>query len=500
MEDVLLRFREAGLLVAPDALVFLRGRDDARELAELVLSDKTVFVVSRELLESLARREEDKKIPVPVEVLRNAGFKPSAAEINSDLRFLKDKDVSGRSNCTGKVDDFVGYFRDRFSRAETVLKTHLGKSSLVRIDSLSSYARGHEVRIIGIVSAKKMTSKGHMLFELESIDGVAKVLALKTDKEPEQTCFKNACSLLLDDVVAVDGKVSDPFVMASEIVWPDIPVASPKFAARDVSIAFLSDVHVGSKYFLGDNLAKMLSWLNGEAESTKELEVAGKIKYLVVAGDVVDGIGVYPRQEKELVVRDIYEQYKMFFELVDKIPDYIEVIVCPGNHDAVRRAEPQPMLPDEILKDFKKPNVHFAGNPSWAVVEGLRLLVYHGTSLDSVIAGLPGMSYAHPEKSMVELLKRRNLSPIYGENPIVPESKDYLAIDEVPDIVHMGHVHKNGYAKHKSALLVNSGTWQARTDFQVAQGHVPSPCILPVYEMRTGKLTQVDFSTGKTAG
>lgn len=498
MENLLKRFREADLLVAPDALSFLRERSDAGELAELVLQDKTVSIVSRELLESLARREEEKKIPVPVEVIRKPGFRPPAKGREANLKFFKEKDVSGRSRCTGKVEDFVNYFRDRFSRVETILKTHIGKSSLVRIDSLGSYAKGHEARIIGIVSSKKITSKGHLLFELESVDGVAKVLALKSDREPERTCFEKANSLLLDEVVAVDGRVSDPFVIASDIVWPDVPAEPPKLVEEDVSIAFLSDLHVGSRYFLNDNLLKMLSWLNGEVESEKELEVVGKIKYVVIAGDLVDGIGVYPKQEKELVVKDVYEQYKLFFELLEKIPSYIEVIVSPGNHDAVRRAEPQPMIPGELLNDFKAGNVHFVGNPSWVSIEGLRLLVYHGTSLDSVIASLPKMNYQHPEKPMVELVKRRNLSPLYGDNPIVPEDKDYLAIDEVPDIVHMGHVHKNGYARYKSVMLVNSGTWQARTDFQIAQGHVPSPCILPVYELHSGKLTQIDF-TSKSA-
>ncbi len=498
MDEVLKRFRDADLLVAPEALSFLRERSDALALAELVLKQKSVSIVSRELLESVARHEEDKKIPVPVEILRKPGFQPIAKEHDADLKFLKEKDVSGRSKCTGKVDDFVNYFNDRLSRLDAVLKTHIGKGPVVRIDSLGSQAKGTEVRVVGMVSSKKMTSKGHILFELESVDGIAKVLALKTEREPEHACFDKANHLLLDEVVAVDGKVSDPFLMASDIVWPDVPAEPAKLAERDLSVAFISDVHVGSKYCMNDNLSKMLSWLNGEVESEKEREVVGKIKYLIVAGDVVDGIGVYPRQEKELVVKDIYAQYKLFFDLVEEIPDYIEVIVAPGNHDAVRRAEPQPRFPDEILKDFNASNVHFSGSPAWSVVEGLRLLIYHGTSLDSVIASLPGMSYQHPEKPMLELVRRRNLSPIYGDNPIVPEEKDYMVLDEVPDIVHMGHVHKNGYARYKSVMLVNSGTWQARTEFQVQQGHVPSPCILPIYEMKTGKITQVDFSGAKT--
>ena len=123
-----------------------------------------------------------------------------------------------------------------------------------------------------------------------------------------------------------------------------------------------------------------------------------------------------------------------------------------------------------------------------------KTLAYHGTSLDSVIAALPGMTYAYPEKPMVELLRRRNLSPLFGENPIVPEEKDYMVIEEVPDILHMGHVHKNAYDNYKGTVVVNSGTWQERTEFQRKQGHVPTPCILPVYEMKRGQVSIVNFA------
>jgi DNA polymerase II small subunit len=100
---------------------------------------------------------------------------------------------------------------------------------------------------------------------------------------------------------------------------------------------------------------------------------------------------------------------------------------------------------------------------------------------------------------MVELIKRRNLSPLFGENPIVPEPKDYMVIEELPDIVHMGHVHKNGYEKYRGIVLINSGTWQARTEFQAKQGHVPSPCLLPVYDLHKGDISVVSFESTPAA-
>ena len=105
------------------------------------------------------------------------------------------------------------------------------------------------------------------------------------------------------------------------------------------------------------------------------------------------------------------------------------------------------------------------------------------------------MSYMHSEKVMVEYLKRRHLSPVYGGNLIIPEDVDYMVIEEPPDIMHCGHIHKNGYAQYRGTLVINSGTFQSRTEFQIKQGHVPTPALVPVYETKTGKLRTLDFNS-----
>ena len=40
-----------------------------------------------------------------------------------------------------------------------------------------------------------------------------------------------------------------------------------------------------------------------------------------------------------LAIKDIYKQYDKFTELIRQVPEYIEVFICPGQHDAVRRAD-----------------------------------------------------------------------------------------------------------------------------------------------------------------
>ena len=89
-----------------------------------------------------------------------------------------------------------------------------------------------------------------------------------------------------------------------------------------------------------------------------------------------------------------------------------------------------------------------------------------------------------PEKVMKELLRRRHLSPIYGFNPVIPEDIDYMVIDKVPHIFHTGHIHRNGQGMYRGVVMINSGTFQGITPFQVKQGHVPTPGKAPTYDLK----------------
>ena len=129
---------------------------------------------------------------------------------------------------------------------------------------------------------------------------------------------------------------------------------------------------------------------------------------MVIAGDNVDGIGIYPNQIEELEIKDIYEQYEKFSEYMKEIPEYIETFICPGQHDAVRRADPQPAIPEEYVKDlYSLENMHFIGSPSWVELEGLKSLIYHGASHHDMYAATKHLDPKQPELGMVELLKRR---------------------------------------------------------------------------------------------
>lgn len=485
------------ILLSSDISPELIGEADLGLIAAKLIEThmgQELAVVQTEELKLIVEATKLTKAPLPIEVGRHSDFRPVAAEVDSKYSISNTQ----IDRAEGSTTDFVNYFKDRLHRMRSFLESHRnnGVGFLQNIESIKSLSGGREVCIIGLVSSASTTQKGNILVRLEDETGEANVMFMNGTSSQAKVLFEAARGIINDEVLAIKGKIATgaPFVYASEIIWPDIPIRVKKETEDDVAIAFMSDIHVGSKRFMEKNFMRMLEWLNGNVD-TKYKELAGKIKYIVMAGDVADGIGVYPGQDRDLAILDIYAQYSKLFNFIDAIPDYIEVFVMPGNHDAVQRAEPQQPLGGALIKEYSKSNVHLLSNPAYANLHGFETLAYHGTSLDSIIAAVPGTSYAQPEKAMVEVLRRRHLSPIYGGNVIVPTKEDHLVIDRVPDIMHMGHIHKNGIANYHGVEIVNSGTWQARTDFQMKQGHVPSPCMLPVYELKSHKFTTVDFNT-----
>ncbi len=95
---------------------------------------------------------------------------------------------------------------------------------------------------------------------------------------------------------------------------------------------------------------------------------------------------------------------------------------------------------------------------------------------------------------MIEMLKCRHLSPIYGSRvSIAPEKQDHLVIETPPDILHCGHVHTVGCAKYRGVTIVNSGTWQSQTEFQRRMNLDPDPAKAVVVDLSNLNTTIISF-------
>ncbi len=479
------------ILLQGKALEALRNASDFKKVLD-ALEKENVFIVTKEAVEKKsAALEEKPKSGVKLKVVGGKAFVPRAKELSPEIDILKEYDVTDQSCSEGTVSDFLNYFRNKFGLlSEMLRKRHTLRPKPIK--RVKGVAKNEGVDLIGMVYRKWVTKNGHIAFQLEDLEDKCIVLALKDDEHMTQLAER----IMPDDVLGVKGvKFAEQLVIAREILWPDLPMRQPRGIEKGVSIASISDMHVGSKLFLEKEFYHFLDWINCRIGSRKEREKAGSIKYLMIVGDNVDGIGIYPKQFDELNIRDIREQYEEFSKLIMEIPEYIEVVICPGQHDAVRWADPQPAIPKEFVKElYGMGNVHFVGSPSWLDVEGLKVLLYHGGSLHDLISSVSFLDAAHPEKATIELLRKRDLMPAYGlKQPYVPERKDFMVIKEEPDLFFLGDMHHNSYGSYRGTTVIHNGTWQSRTNYQIKLGHIPTPGIVPIVNLQSRKINETAF-------
>jgi DNA polymerase II small subunit len=474
-----------GRLLTPEARDALMRAENAEELARNALENAgDRFLID---IPDLEFREKTKiTAPEAVVVVERTDFKPLAREFAPRIEKMNG---SNGLPSSGSVEDFVDYFRDRYAQMSQMLRMRGGSEAITPVGELDK-RRGAKVRLICMIAEKKLTKNGHLLLQLEDMSGSVTALMPQSNAP----LIEAGKVLVPDEIIAVDGRLSKDLFIIDSFHQPDLPLKNIRTSEEDVALATISDLHIGSRLFLRKNFERFLAWLRGEGGNEKQRELAGKVKYITIAGDIVDGIGVYSGQEEELEITDIYEQYRLFSEFMLQIPDYVEVIIAPGNHDAVKTADPQPALPRQLVEEIRGlRNMTFVSSPATMGLHGIKTLVYHGTSFDDMIAAIPDTGYEQTEKVMVEVMRRRHVHPIYGEKPITPEKADCLVIRDVPDIFHAGHLHKNGYDVYRGVICVNSGTWQQVTPFQIKQGHKPTPCVLPVVTLANGKINVVHF-------
>ncbi len=520
MRDRILNFMtHYGALIEPEAVDYILTKEEPIVYVQGILDnmDETPCVLTighLQKAENIARSavitaQKAKKVPVPQappekiepvppsEIMEQPLDKFSAEpvirkpqiplfkqQLPQELRIISD--ITGNSTCEGSISDFKQYFNYRLITLKKMLRE---KRQMVGARAIAQVPRADgPIKVIGMVSDIRMTKKGHKMLTLEDeSDTMGVLLPNDSGLTSDRT--------VLEEVVGIIGTKSrdGKLIVAQEIIRPDLPVNRAKNLSEDpMYVAFAGDIHVGSTTFLSEQFRDFVTWLSGD--SGRKKNIARKVGYVVIPGDTVDGIGIYPDQEEELDIDDIYGQYEELARLITDVPEHIKVIMLPGNHDAVRPAEPQPTFPEEVRALFPH-NVLFLGNPCYFSILGVVILAYHGRSMDDFIKALPGMDYARAIDIMKEMLKKRHLVPIYGgKTPIAPEHKDYLVINRIPDIFVTGHGHSTGMGSYRGVTLINASAWQSQTSYQKMHNFMPDPAKVPVFNLHTGNSTIIDFS------
>ena len=484
-----------GYQISPDALKLLQESEQrGRNIDFAMLIRQAIEQKSRpgaqDVSKSIGAKDLSEFFPdvfeSPPEPVSSAVYGAGVQEVKSDVEIVKDPSEDLRP--TG-LEGFAQLFKSRYEKVVKILMERPEGRQLTKISKVSS-EKGM-VRVAGLVFSRRQTKNG-VEFSIDDDTGTTSVLALNPETK------KAANDISLDQCVMVEAEASQGRLILKNVIQPDIPNRVSSTSKKTVYAVFLSDLHIGSDKFLEGAFDRFLEWLGGRGRiSEEDSEIIRRLKYVVIGGDVVDGVGVFPNQEYELNERNIYKQYDMVAEKLKMVPEHLQMFIIPGNHDATRQALPQPMIPEKYASAlYKLKNVKMLGDPCFFKLNGVSILTYHGRSLDDVLATTPGLSYEKPADAMKMLLKARHLAPMFGSRtPIAPETEDHLVIEQVPDIFHAGHVHTVGIEPYKSTLIINSGTWQAQTGYQANLGITPRPGLVPIVNLATLDIVLREFLT-----
>ncbi len=450
---------------------------------EMILGSPRPWDLSQALVSSEPEPSPFVTLDMVRRVMGAARAPPTRDAAPRPYQLLSDPDPLG---IAGPLEGVEALLKGRFLRLARILK---GRPELADRRPLSNLGRAEgETAIIAMLSDFRVTNKGHhRLLSLEDESGTADVLV-------PRDLPGGADTFLPDEVLGL--RVLPPrkeggLAVARAIYRPDVPVRrATKRVGRPSRVLFLSDLHIGSKGFLTEPWQDLVEFLRGRGPSPDLVE---GLEHVVIAGDLVDGIGVYPGQEADLAIPDVVEQYAELGRRLRELPSHLNVLAVPGNHDAVCPAEPQPALPPELSRTLPS-NVHILPNPSTFLLEGLVMTAYHGRSFDEMIPRIPNARYEEPLPVMRRMLSMRHLGPTYGgKTPLTPRAVDGLLLDPLPDIFVTGHTHTYGVERWRGSLLINASTWLAETEYQRMRNIRPDPAKATLVDLAQGRVQTIDF-------
>jgi len=494
--NIIQSFLEKGILISPKIaenpfLIAQLSKLSEKDLENVLFLDQSFLQEHNLFAETNSKTELP---PQPSAQEEKGTGKNSKGNVK--ITFSYDKEPGKIS-----VSDFVAHFNRRFEMLSSLLRQRQELQKVTSINRLQGKSSRENVAVMGLVYNKSITKNNNTLITLEDPTGKIKVLI--SDKKKE--LFETAKEVVLDELIGVEGVIAGQFILANQLFLPDVPLIKElKKSPEEEYIALIGDPHFGSKVFLKKEFDEFIEWINQKKGSPEQKEIASKTKYLIIIGDLVEGVGVYPNQEEDLEIKDIQEQYERFADYLKKIPLHITIIICPGNHDIGRLSEPQPPLLHKYAESLKLPNVILLSNPASINIgaidnfQGFDVLLYHGYSLIYYANNVDTIRHRggqkRPDLLMKLLLQMRHLAPTHTSNLYTPDASfDPLVISKIPDLFITGHIHRVSVSNYKNITLLNCSCWSDITEDQEKRGLQPQPARVSLVNLKTREVKVINF-------
>ena len=476
---------EKQILISPE---ILDKTYDFELIKELIEETKTEFISQEEINKFLENKNK------------------KTDEKENKVKIVKSYDKEPKKRT---FQDFVSVFNNRFKNLSEMLKSRKELENVTSISRLHTKNQNDKIAIIGMVLDKQYTKNNNIILTIEDTTSTCTVIVRKTDEEKE--LFEISENLVLDEVIGITGTYINKAVFAENIIFPDIPINKElKKQKEEEYVVLIGDTHFGSKHFMKEDFERFIKWINQDMGNEEQKRISSKVKYAILTGDIVEGVGIYPNQEEDLEIKDIVKQYEEAAYWLRKIPQHIKIIIQSGNHDAGRLSEPQ----EAPFKDMAKalwdmPNVTLISNPGYVNIgetetfPGFDFLLYHGGSLIYYADNIPKIRALGGQKKsdliMKTLLQKRHLAPTHKSTLYLPDpEKDYLLIDIIPDFFITGHIHRSSVSTYRNITIINASCWTETTEDQVKRGLEPLPARIPIINLKTRDVKIINFLTKKS--
>jgi len=362
------------------------------------------------------------------------------------FKFTKLKDFSTAFERRDVQATYNEMLKDRVKKAINVFKS---RSDFKDVISIVNAKNVHEtkniLRICGLVLERQFR-RSEVVLTVEDLSDRVEIHV------PYDVYYRSG-EVLLDECIFIELQKDNDLFVCNKFYHLDIGDLIKNNCTDNLFIAFLSDLCIGQEEFDSDSWKRFVAWLNGNFGDKKIID---NIKVLVIVGDLID-----VSNSSNLQMKNAYENV---VRLLQQIPSKIKVVIVPGERDTSSYFLPQ--IP--IIRSFAKSlyslnNVEVETNPFYFSVNEVRILAFHGQSLDDIREQIKYNDSV--TRLMMMLLKARHVAPSLGRlYRLFPSEKDVLFIDEVPNIFVCGHLSEKGVSYYKGVLLLSLPSWGKKND------------------------------------
>ena len=225
-----------------------------------------------------------------------------------------------------------------------------------------------------------------------------------------------------------------------------------------VPFAIVSDLHIGSKWFDQQALEEAFHIIENN-----------NIKYILMPGDILQGVGVFSRESLDLSTLSIEDQIKMARDILSEyIPMHVAIHVIIGNHEEAVKSKSKfgfdPLLSLLNQLRLKRPdiNINYYGYDALLVVNNLVrdheiLIDPHNPRYISIQS--PYLIY------MIHGSGKGSYAISY------PAQKILRSLHINADMLIVGHYHKLAHFKVNNKEVIMSSTFQGKNHFFTGMGN-----------------------------